>query len=275
MCETCFLLILNIIKMKLRITCLQTDIVAQNPEANRRHIDELLYGIEETDLIVLPETFTTGFPADAEIFAEDENGDTFCWLREKSADCHCVMAGTFITKEGKMHYNTFVIMFPDGNCMKYHKHHTFKMGGEKDLDEGDALITFELKGWKIRPFVCYDLRFPVWNRNKYDGSSYEYDIAMFTANWPAQKSLVWNTLLIARAIENVAYVIGVNRVGVDHNDIPYIGESMILNAKGRPVVKAGDKEEIISAVLDKEDMESFRDYFTVSEDWDRFTFKNL
>ncbi len=257
--------------MILKVSCLQTDIVAQNPDANRKHIDELLHNIEETDLIVLPETFTTGFPANADVFAEDENGETFCWLREKATDCKSVIAGTFITKVENRHYNTFVIMFPDGSCKKYHKRHAFKMGGEKDLNEGEDLLTFELKGWRIRPFVCYDLRFPVWNRNRFDGGNYEYDIAMFTANWPAQKSLVWNTLLPARAIENVAYVIGVNRVGIDHNNVPYIGESFILNAKGRPIVKAGDKEEIITAELNKEDLKSFRDYFVVAHDWDRFT----
>lgn len=162
-------------------------------------------------------------------------------------------------------------MNPDGSYHTYDKRHTFSMGGEKELLNGNNLITIEYKGWRIRPFVCYDLRFPVWLRNNYDEGKFEYDLAILIANWPTQKSYIWNTLLSARAIENQAYYIGVNRVGVDHNEIPYIGETKVVNGKGRTVAEIiGDKEDILEVEIDKESLTSFRDYFTVHRDWDTF-----
>lgn len=281
--------------MTLKIACVQSDIIARNPSENFKHLDEIFSRIQDDrDIIILPETFNTGFPAEAEIFAEGENGATMNWLREKAKEKNCVVCGSFLTSFRQQstdnsqqsvsksmsesivsvnnHYlNTMIFMYPDGTYKAYDKRHTFSMGGEKDLGNGEELITIELKGWRIRPFVCYDLRFPVWLRNSYKDGQFEYDLAILIANWPMQKSFVWNTLLSARAIENQAYYIGVNRVGIDHNNIPYIGETKVVDGKGRTIAQIeGDKEDILEFELDKESLDKFRGYFTVYNDWDKF-----
>lgn len=280
----------------MKIACVQSDIIARNPEENFKHLDNLFMKIQDdTDIIILPETFTTGFPAEPELFAEDENGPTMTWLREKAKEKNCAICGSFITAFGLQStvyglqtpsnsqilrfsnsqilnfHNTFVWMNPDGSYQTYDKRHTF-MGGEKEqLCTGENLITINYKGWRIRPFVCYDLRFPVWLRNSYKDGVFGYDLAIVIANWPMQKSLIWNTLLPARAIENQAYFIGVNRVGIDHNKIPYIGETKVVNGKGRTVAEIeGDKEDILEVEIDMESLTSFRNYFTVHRDWDSF-----
>ena len=162
-------------------------------------------------------------------------------------------------------------MNPDGTYPTYDKRHTF-MGGEKEqLCCGQNLTTIEYKGWKIRPFVCYDLRFPAWLRNSYKDGKFGYDLAIVIANWPVQKSYIWNTLLSARAIENQAYFIGVNRVGIDHNNINYIGETKVVNGKGRLVAELTEnKEDILETEIDMESLTSFRNYFIVHRDWDNF-----
>lgn len=281
--------------MTLKIACVQSDIIARNPSENFKHLDEIFSRIQDDrDIIILPETFNTGFPAEAEIFAEGENGATMNWLREKAKEKNCIVCGSFLTNFRQQstdnsqqsvsksmsesivsvnnHYlNTMIFMYPDGTYKAYDKRHTFSMGGEKDLGNGEELITIELKGWRIRPFVCYDLRFPVWLRNSYKDGQFEYDLAILIANWPMQKSFVWNTLLSARAIENQAYYIGVNRVGIDHNNIPYIGETKVVDGKGRTIAQIeGDKEDILEFELDKESLDKFRGYFTVYNDWDKF-----
>lgn len=269
--------------MTLKIACVQTDIIARNPEENFKHLDELFTRIQDDrDIIILPETFTTGFPAEAELFAETEDGPTMTWLRKKAKERNCVICGSFITsfvsqqdykttgQQVKANHNTLIWMNPDGSYHAYNKRHTF-MGGEKELDCGQELITINYKGWKIRPFICYDLRFPVWLRNSYKDGEFEYDLAILIANWPQPKAYIWNTLLSARAIENEAYFIGVNRVGIDHNKVPYIGETKIVNAKGRTVAElTGDKEDILETEIDMESLVSFRNHFTVYKDWDDF-----
>ena len=253
--------------MNLRVTCIQNDVIARDPEANRRHLDEMLENVENTDIIVFPETFTTGFPADPNVFAEDVDGVTMQWMKEKAKEKNCAVCGTIILKNNGF-YNSFIWMRPDGKHLIYNKRHLFTMGGEIGLNHGEERITIEWKGWRIRPFVCYDMRFPVWNRNSYKDGKFEYDLAIFTAEWPEKKSEVWNTLLRARAIENQAFVIGVNRVGIDDSDIKYKGESMILNMKGRVVAQAQPGENVFSAELNKEDLTAFREYFVVAKDWD-------
>ena len=253
--------------MDLRVTCIQNDVIARDPEANRRHLDEMLKTVENTDVIVFPETFTTGFPADPNVFAEEVGGVTMQWMLEKAKEKNCAVCGTIILKNNGF-YNSFIWMQPDGKYLIYNKRHLFTMGGELGLNPGEECITIEWKSWRIRPFVCYDMRFPVWNRNSFKDGKYEYDIAIFTAEWPEKKSEVWNTLLRARAIENQAFVVGVNRVGIDDSDIKYKGESMILNMKGRVVAQAEEGESVVTAELNMEDLQSFRDYFTVAKDWD-------
>lgn len=267
--------------MTLKIACVQSDIIARNPEENFKHLDELFNKIQDDrDIIILPETFTTGFPAEPELFAEDENGPTMTWLRKKAKERNCVICGSFITSFNcklsdiscqPRNHNTLVWMNPDGSYHTYDKRHTF-IGGEKEqLSPGQNQITIEYKGWRIRPFVCYDLRFPIWLRNNYENGKFEYDIAILIANWPMQKSYIWNTLLSARAIENQAYFIGVNRVGIDHNEIHYIGETKVVNGKGRTIAEIeGNKEDILETEIDMESLTNFRNYFTVHRDWDKF-----
>ena len=296
----------------LKIACVQSDIIARNPSENFKHLDELFTRIQDDrDIIILPETFTTGFPAEPELFAEDENGATMTWLRKKAKERNCAIVGSFITSfesqqdnkttrqqdNGQQtlskilsssnpvpvsqfpnssatqclkYHNTLVWMNPDGSYHAYNKRHTF-MGGEKEqLCCGQEQITIDYKGWKIRPFICYDLRFPAWLRNSYQDDKFEYDLGIVIANWPVQKSYIWNTLLSARAIENQAYFIGVNRVGTDHNKINYIGETKVVNGKGRTVAELADKEEILETEIDMESLTAFRNYFTVHRDWDSF-----
>lgn len=264
----------------LKIACVQSDIIARNPEENFKHLDEVFTRIQDDrDIIILPETFTTGFPAEPELFAENEDGPTMTWLRKKSKERNCAIVGSFITlferqrstDNGQpLYHNTLVWMNPDGTYYTYDKRHTF-MGGEKEqLKAGQDLVTINYKGWKIRPFICYDLRFPVWLRNRYKDGEFDYDLAIVIANWPMQKAYIWSTLLSARAIENQAYFIGVNRVGIDHNNIPYIGNSKVVNGKGRIVAELTDKEDILETEIDMESLKSFRNYFTVHRDWDSF-----
>ncbi|MCR5037277.1 MAG: nitrilase family protein [Bacteroidales bacterium] len=253
--------------MNLKISCIQNDVIARNPEANRRHLDEMLKTVENTDIIVFPETFTTGFPADPNEFAEEIGGTTMQWMREKAAEKNCAVCGTIILKNNGF-YNSFIWMEPDGKYYLYNKRHLFTMGGEIGLNRGEERITIEYKGWRIRPFVCSDMRFPVWNRNSFKEGKYEYDLAIFTAEWPEKKSEVWNTLLRARAIENQAYIVGVNRVGIDDSDIKYRGETMILNMKGRVVAQASEGECVVNGEINKEDLTAFRNYFIVANDWD-------
>ena len=253
--------------MDLKVTCIQSDVIARDPEANRRHLDEMLKNVENTDVIVFPETFTTGFPADPNEFAEEVGGTTMQWMLEKAKEKNCAVCGTIVLRNNGF-FNSFIWMQPDGIYHIYNKRHLFTMGGELGLNPGEERVTIERKGWRIRPFVCYDMRFPVWNRNSFKDGKYEYDIAIFTAEWPKKKSEVWNTLLRARAIENQAFVVGVNRVGIDDSDIEYKGESMVLNMKGRVVAQASEGESVVTAELNMEDLQSFRDYFTVAKDWD-------
>ena len=253
--------------MDLRISCIQNDVIGCDPEANRRHLDEMLKSVENTDIIVFPETFTTGFPADPNVFAEEIGGPTMQWMRKKAVEKDCAVCGTIILKNNGF-YNSFIWMEPDGTHLIYNKRHLFTMGGEIGLNHGEECITIEYKGWRIRPFVCYDMRFPVWNRNSFKDGKFEYDLAIYTAEWPEKKSEVWNTLLRARAIENQAYIVGVNRVGIDDSEISYIGESMILNMKGRIVAKAAEGECVVKAAINMEDLTAFREYFTVANDWD-------
>lgn len=253
--------------MNLKISCIQNDVITRNPEANRRHLDEMLKSVENTDIIVFPETFTTGFPADPNEFAEEVGGPTMQWMREKAAENNCAVCGTIILKNNGF-YNSFIWMEPDGRYHLYNKRHLFTMGGEIGLNRGEERITIEYKGWRIRPFVCYDMRFPVWNRNSFKDGKYEYDLAVFTAEWPEKKSEVWNTLLRARAIENQAYIVGVNRVGIDDSNIKYKGETMILNMKGRVVAQATEGECVVTGEINMEDLVAFREYFRVAKDWD-------
>lgn len=262
----------------LKIAYLQASLQWEDAVANREHFDGLLrQQNQHNHLIVLPETFTTGFPVDPHHFAEPIDGLSVQWMREKAQQYQSVVCGSLLISEGTKFYNCLVWMRPDGSFERYHKRHVFRMGGEHErIGAGDRLITVDLNGWKIRPFICYDLRFPVWCRNRVQDGVFDYDLMIFVANWPKVRAWPWKQLLIARAIENQAYVLGVNRVGTDGLGNDYIGDSAVLDAKGIYVSQASaEKECLVEATINHSDLLVFRDKFNTSLDWDSYNILHL
>ena len=206
----------------LTLTLLQTATHWHDPAANRAHFDALLARTPaDTGIVVLPEMFSTGFTMASREVAEPMSGPTMTWLRERAAAGNRVLCGSLVIEEAGACFNRFVWVAPDGAVSTYDKCHRFRMAGEHEhYAAGDARVLIEHAGWKIRPLVCYDLRFPVWLRNV-DG----YDLLLCVANWPAPRRAAWNTLLRARAIENQCYMAAVNIVGTDGNGVPYSGGS--------------------------------------------------
>jgi predicted amidohydrolase len=252
----------------LRVTMIQTELAWQDPATNRRELAAHFRGLAgHTDLIVLPEMFTTGFSMDAAALAESMDGPTIGWLREESAAVGCAITGSLIVAEGGQHYNRLVWATPDGGFAYYDKRHLFRMAREHEhYASGNRRLTVELKGWRICPLVCYDLRFPVWSRNRGD-----YDVLLYVANWPSRRRTAWSALLRARAIENVCYVVGVNRVGKDGNGASYTGDSVALDFLGN--VLGGDRggDFVETVVFDRESLVTFRRDFPVHLDADDFT----
>lgn len=260
----------------LNIAFIQTDLRWEDKGANLQNFTALLDQVQEgTDLVLLPETFTTAFPVDPRQFAESVDGDTMRWLKEKAREKNAVICGTMLLEMDGVFHNSLVWMRPDGTYELYHKRHPFSIGGENNLVErGEEQLLVELKGWHIRPMVCYDVRFPVWARNRYAEGGYEYDLAFYLANFPDSRMVVWNSLLVARAIENQAYVVGVNRIGDDPNGLHYSGESQAVNARGEVIAKVEPyKEGVAHCVLSAEKLLRFRQKFPLGPDWDAYTVK--
>ncbi len=258
---------------ELKITLIQTDLAWENKEKNLEDLSTKIASIAEaTDLIVLPEMFTTGFSMRPEQFAENMDGSTIAWMKAKAKEKKCVITGSFICEDGGNYFNRLVWVKPDGNYSKYDKRHLFSMGEEdKHYGKGENQLIVELNGWKICPLICYDLRFPVWARNTKDDL---YDVLIYVANWPEKRSHPWKSLLIARSIENQCYTIGVNRVGKDANDIFHSGDSLALNFKGELMSKLeSGKEGIETVTLNQKDLEDFRKQFPVFNDADDFEIK--
>lgn len=262
----------------LNIAYIQTDLVWENIDVNLELFSSYFEKIlQPVDLIVLPETFNTAFCHNIEQLAEEPDGKTTQFLLTKAKEMQSVIAGSFFVKENDNIYNRLLWAKPNGSYEYYDKKHAFILSEEATIVSGNEsrLCTFELKGWKIRPFVCYDLRFPCWTRNSYTDNEFAYDVFLCIANWPEQRTSVWHTLNIARAMENVAYTIAVNRVGIDNYKNSYVGDSMIVDFKGDIISKAEDyKESIEYATLDFEKLEEFRRKFPVHLDWDPFIIEN-
>ena len=257
----------------LNIAYIQADLKWEDKKANLQHFNDLLKQVQVgTDLILLPETFTTAFPVDPKIFAEKEDGVTMRWLQQQARDKNAVICTTFPLEKDGHYYNSLVWMRPDGSYELYFKRHTFTMGGEDKLVErGQKQLIVELNGWRIRPMVCYDIRFPVWARNRYKDGQYEYDLAFYLANFPDSRMNVWHTLLQARAIENQAYWIGVNRVGEDANGLHYSGESQVINPRGLVISHAEPYQEVVlHCTLEAEPLLRFRTKFPLGPDWDKY-----
>lgn len=265
----------------MKVTVIQTHLFWEDREKNISHFDSLINSIkEETDLIVLPEMFTTGFTMKPEQFAENANGETLAWLKKKAKEKNAVITGSVSVEENGNYFNRLFWVEPSGEFKTYNKRHLFRMAKEDThYKGGDKKLITELKGWNICPLVCYDLRFPVWSRNGYKKISdtevkAEYDVLIYVANWPEVRSYPWKQLLIARAIENQCYVIGVNRIGKDGNDFAHTGDSVIINPRGEVISKTKPNEESIETlILDKNYLDEFRKIFPVGLDADEFTLK--
>ncbi len=252
----------------LNITIVQANLLWHNPAGNREQFTQLIEGLQTpTDLIVLPEMFTTGFSMDAPDLAETMDGDSVTWMLETAANSNASVCGSLIIADNQQYFNRFVCAYPAGSLQCYDKRHLFRLADEHNhYAPGSDLLAFDLKGWRICPMVCYDLRFPVWSRNR-DG----YDLLLYVANWPNRRHHAWKTLLRARAIENLSYVVGVNRTGSDGNDIPYDGGSSIIDFLGEDLANLGDQEGTAFADLDREKLTAFRDRFAFHKDADDFT----
>lgn len=257
----------------LNIAIVQSDLVWEDTRKNLAAFDRKLQHVEPvTDVVILPEMFNTGFSINPDKIAEKPVGKAFRWLQKKADDLHCVITGSILTDLKGKYFNRLYWMMPDGKFKTYDKRHLFRLGKEWQVfSPGTEKLIIELKGWKILPLICYDLRFPVWSKNRYIDGSYEYDFLFYIANWPVARKYAWKNLLIARAIENQAYVAGVNRVGQDGHGVNHSGDSMVLDAKGQIIAQANPyQEEIITAQLSYDELTNFRNNFTVGLDWDEF-----
>ncbi|MCD4833110.1 MAG: amidohydrolase [Bacteroidales bacterium] len=250
------------------VSCIQSELAWKNVDQNLNQFTNKLDQLPaDSELVVLPEMFTTGFTMDAVKMAEKMDGKSFNWMKKQSKRIEKILIGSIIIEENKNYYNRFIVMFPNGEYYTYDKGHLFRMEKEhEDYTKGEKKTIFKHNAWRICPLICYDLRFPVWSRNQND-----YDLLIYIASWPESRREVWNTLLKARAIENQSYVIGVNRIGNDGEGITYSGDTVIINAKGQIITKANDyKNEIINAKLSLDDLKLFREKFPVALDADDF-----
>ena len=251
----------------LRVTLVQTELAWQDATANRRGLAAHFRGlVGHTDLVVLPEMFSTGFSMDAESLAEDMDGPTLGWMREEAAALGFAITGSLIVRDGDRCRNRLVWVRPDGSVKYYDKRHLFRMANEQQhYAAGDRRLVVEVKGWRVCPMVCYDLRFPVWSRSRDD-----YDLLLYVANWPARRAHAWSTLLRARAIENLCYVVGVNRIGRDGNGATYAGDSVAVDFLGQALTSVGGGDRVETAVLDLESLRAYRRDFPAHLDADRF-----
>lgn len=256
---------------QLKVHLIQTDTVWKNIKENIENISQKINQItEKTDLIVLPEMFSTGFVMEPSEVAEPMDGSAVTWMIDTAKSKDCAITGSLIIKENNQFYNRLIFVKPSGKIEYYNKKHLFTHAGEdKIYTAGRERKVIEYKGWKIATFICYDLRFPVWSRNIED-----YHIALYVANWPTPRINAWNTLLKARAIENICYAIGVNRIGTDANELEYIGHSQITNPLGNNIKKSTtEAEDIISTTLYKVEILKDRKDFKFLDDRDQFQLK--
>ena len=230
----------------LKITLIQSNLFWEDKQKNLGHFGEKINTLEaQTDLIVLPEMFSTGFSMQPSLLAEPTDGPTIEWMKKQAKSKNAVVTGSVIIVENEKYYNRLFWVQPDGDFQTYDKRHLFTLANEHHYyAAGQSLLYTNLKGWKILPLICYDLRFPVWSRNTED-----YDLLIYVANFPEKRAHAWKTLLQARAIENQAYTVGLNRVGYDGNDIYHSGDSCVLDYSGRTLYHQAHLEDVKNARL--------------------------
>lgn len=253
---------------KLNVSVVQTSLVWENPIQNRLNLEKKLDAIVQSiDLIVLPEMFTSGFTMNAESVAETMDGETIKWLKEQALKKEAAIIGSLIITEKNNYYNRLVFVEPSGKIITYDKRHTFTLAGEhKIYTAGKEKVIIDYKGWKICPLICYDLRFPVWARNIED-----YDLLLYVANWPKVRIMAWEILLKARAIENMSYCIGVNRVGLDGNNYEYSGHSAAYDVLGNRIDTIEPFKDVIEIIkLEKAHIKKYREKLNFLNDKDTF-----
>lgn len=250
----------------LKVTLIQSAIIWEDAAANRSHFETLIRQAGPSDLFVLPETFTTGFSMKPSSLAEAPDGPTVAWMQSLAESQNAVIAGSLIIKESGNYYNRLIWAAPDGTLSYYNKRHLFTMGGEHhEFKGGKERPVFELKSWKICPQICYDLRFPVWSRNDRD-----YDLLLYIANWPAKRAHHWTALLRARAIENLSWVVAVNRIGDDGNGVAHSGNSTLISPVGDVLFENEGEAITTTQTLDGDLVKATRAKFAFLDDQDAF-----
>ncbi len=261
------MLTFDLMKQDLHIACIQANLYWKDVAKNLAHFSSLISEITTADVILLPEMFNTSFCPKENDLAETMDGKTVSWMKEKSLEKKCAIAGTLMIKEHGKVYNRLVWVSKNGSLHTYDKRHLFSLiKEERTIAKGSTRLIIEEQGWKICPLICYDLRFPVFSRNNVD-----YDILIYLANWPIKRIDAWDTLLKARAIENQSYTIGVNRIGEDGNNIPFNGHSKVFDAFGKELA-AGieNKEEILQVKISLDDLKLKRRQMNFLQDRDNF-----
>lgn len=258
----------------LKISVVQPDVHWENRSANLEYLGKMIeQSDKKSDLIILPEMFTTGFSMNPVKVAESFHPDmeSLVWMRKIAATMDAAIVGSISTEEEQKYYNRLFWVFPDGTFKYYDKRHLFSFAGEDAAySPGAEKLIVEFRGWSICPLICYDLRFPVWSRNSLINKIPEYDLLIYVANWPEVRREPWMRLLHARAIENQCYVVGSNRIGEDANAISYSGDSLIIDPKGDLIYSLQDEEAVFSINLSRSELENFRHKFPVLKDADSF-----
>jgi predicted amidohydrolase len=254
--------------MKLKIALIQSSLTWENPTENRSHLAQKITGfMEDVDLIVLPEMFSSGFTMNPKSVAETMQGETMGWLQHLAQAKNCAITGSLVIAENGNYYNRLVFVFPNGEIKTYDKRHLFTLAGEdKVYTAGTEKIIIDYKGFKICPLICYDLRFPVFARNVED-----YDLLLYVANWPKPRINAWDILLKARAVENMSYAIGVNRIGLDENQLEYVGHTQAVDFLGNYLLEPQETDGVFIIELDKEKLLETRSKLGFLKDRDFFT----
>ena len=256
----------------LTFTLIQTNLFWENKVANLQMLEEKINNIQsKTEVVVLPEMFSTGFSMQPEKFAESMNGSTLQWMQKIAFEKKIILTGSLMIEENGNYYNRLIWMLPNKQFGYYDKRHCFAFAKENEhYTAGNKRLIASVNGWKINLQICYDLRFPVWARQTMNNNTAEYDVLIYVANWPQRRSYAWKTLLAARAIENQCYVIGVNRIGDDGNKIYHSGDSMVINALGEILYHKENDEDVFTITLQKNELQEIRNKFPFLADADFF-----